>query len=314
MDTRVGDRTRLVQRDRAYWLRLLRLTVFALGAAIFVMVFIAPSLFGALGMWWLTHPQCAGDGGRTPGDFGHAYEEVVVVARETGDAHRGFYIPSRNGAHVIVPPPLNSARGHTLHEIDVLARHGYGVLSYESRACNGAGRVTSLGYLEVEDLAGALNWLLARPDVDPERIGVHGFSSAGATATMAAARYPQLRAVVAEGGYHDLGPGTLGVGGNIVEAAVRAAAALTYHLATGVDIREVSPIAVIGQVAPRPILLIYGSREVTLRGAREQLAAAGENAALWEVPGAGHGDYVLVAPEAYARRLVAFFDAALLGE
>ncbi|MCZ7546504.1 MAG: hypothetical protein M5R40_24580 [Anaerolineae bacterium] len=296
-----------MRRDRAYWRRLTRLTVAALVATLVIMLLIVPAALGVVGMWALTHPGCA-SADRTPADYGHEYEDVVVVSREDGGQHRAFYVASENGAHVIFPPAFNGGRDSRLHEADVLIRQGYGALMFESRSC--MGRVNTLGAREVEDVGGALDWLLARPGVDPAHIGIHGFSSAGATAIMAAARFPELRAVVAEGGYHDLGRGTLGVGGSIVEAVTRAASRLTYRAATGVDIDTVSPVAVIDRIAPRPILLIYGGREVALEGGYAQLAAAGDNAALWEVPGAGHGNYLWIAPEAYAERVTAFFEAA----
>lgn len=300
-----------VTRDRGYWLRLWRLTATALGATLLLMLVAMPAIFGALGMWSLTHTPCA-DTGLTPANYGREYEDVTISSGEAGGAHRGFYIPSRNGAHVIFPPAFGGGRDGRLAEANVLIERGYGVLTFESRSC--MGRVNTLGYREVDDVAGALDWLLARPDVDAARIGVHGFSSAGATAIMAAARRPELRAVVAEGGYHDLGRGSIGEGGNIVETIARITAKMTYRLATGVDVSAVSPVSVIGQIAPRPILLIYGTDEVSLPGAREQLAAAGGNAQLWEVPRAWHGGYLAVAPAEYAQRVVAFFDAALLGE
>jgi pimeloyl-ACP methyl ester carboxylesterase len=83
-----------------------------------------------------------------------------------------------------------------------------------------------------------------------------------------------------------------------------------YRLMTGYDLSVLSPVSVIDEIAPRPILLIYGTAEPSLPGARLQLAAAGENAQLWEVPGAGHGGYMDVAPAEFERRVIAFYNSA----
>jgi hypothetical protein len=58
-------------------------------------------------------------------------------------------------------------------------------------------------------------------------------------------------------------------------------------------------------------LLIYGSQEVSLSGAYKQKAAAGNNATLWVVEGAGHGTYLNVAPEEDEARLIGFFEEGL---
>ena len=145
------------------------------------------------------------------------------------------------------------------------------------------------------------------------KIGIHGFSVGGAIATMAGARYPALAAISAEGGYHDFGdqlsdnvaaqwPGL----GFLYEWGVR----VGYRLTTGYDLAVLSPITAIRQTAPRPVLLIYGTAEPSLPGARLQLAAAKGNVQLWEVPGATHGSYLADAPEEYERRLIAFYDSA----
>jgi pimeloyl-ACP methyl ester carboxylesterase len=175
----------------------------------------------------------------------------------------------------------------------------------------------SLGYEEIDEVADALDYLTSRPDIDPDHIGVFGFSSAGATAIMAAARLPQLKAVVAEGGYGDFAEDSLtanpdGSLFSYVQAGFFWSVRQTYRLLTGLDINLLSPVDVIGRIAPRPILLIYGSKEISLTGARNQQTAAGGNAELWIVEGAGHGDYLDVAPEAYEAQLVSFFDRSLL--
>ncbi len=301
--------TRTRRFTRRYWRRLFIVTVILLLAAVIGM----PVVGGWLITYGLTHGPCSDDP-RTPADFGHVYEDVRVPA-DGEHGFRAYFIPGENRATVIIPPPTSSGRGNRLHEADVLARNGYAVLIYESRRCAGMGPI-SLGYQEVNEVGDALAYLQSRPDVDPDRIAVFGFSSAGATSVMAGARYPALRAVIAEGGYGDFAEGAVGlgtVGDNPLETIFKWSLAVSYRVITGVDIDRLSPQDVIGQIAPRPVLLVYGSEERSLAGAYDQLAAAGDNAELWVVPGAHHGDYVYVAANEYERRLIAFLDKALFG-
>jgi len=233
----------------------------------------------------LLTPAC-GDSGATPADYGHAYQDVTLAAR-AGGRFRAFFVPGSNGAAIIIPPPYGGGRDARLEEADVLVRHGYAVLAFESRRCAGMGRL-SLGYKETDEVADAL-------------------------AIMAAARLPELHAVIAEGGYGDLAEGAFADSGDgllvrLYEWSVRS----SYRLLTGVELDKLSPIDVIDQIAPRPILLIYGSREISLDSARQQRARAGDNADLWVVEGAGHGNYLDLAPVDYEQRVIGFFDAALL--
>lgn len=296
-------------RPPGYWSRL---------ASWFVLTLIItlpglPVLLGFLMVWGLIYPPCA-ESRQTPQDYGFDYEEVTLPARAGGN-FRGYFVPGSNGAAVIVVPPFNAGRAGRLREGMLLARHDYTVFAFESRRCAGMGGL-SLGYKEVDEVADALAYLQTRPEVDLQRIGVYGFSSAGATAIMAAARLPQLKAVVAEGGYGDFAEETLtpaagskGFSGYF-QAAFFWSARQFYDLLTGMDINLLSPTDVIGRISPRPILLIYGSREVSLVGARRQ-QAAGENTELWVVEGAGHGNYFDVMSKEYETRLTTFFDESL---
>jgi len=274
-----------------------------------VLLVVFPFALGVIFIRVLTTGGCGGDG--DPAAFDLPFEEITFLSSQFDTPIRGFFIPGDNGVTIILPPAFTSGRGGWLHEIAVLHQYGYSVLSYESRSC--MGQYVSLGYAEVTEVGDALNYLATRPDVDMEKVGIHGFSSAGATSIMAAARYPVLRAVLAEGGYHDFGeqlhdnvqaqwPGL----GMLYEFGVR----VGYRLTMGYDLSVLSPISVIGQITPRPILLIYGTAEPALPGARLQLAAAGANAQLWEVPGATHGSYWYTAPEEFERRVIAFYDSA----
>lgn len=293
-----------------YWLRLSLFFLVTLTFALFV----TPILWGSLFILGLVYLPCA-NSGLSPADYGYKGEEVILQAR-AGGSFKGYFLAGSNGATVIIPPTLANGRSYRLPEAVMLARHGYTVFLFESRRCAGMGPV-SLGYLEVDEVADALAYLATRPEVDPDRIGVYGFSSAGATAIMAAARFPELKAVVAEGGYSDFardnlqheGDGLRGYFLSLFYGAVRP----TYRMVIGVEIDRLSPVTVIDEIAPRPILLVYGSHEVNSPGGRQQ-TAAGDNAELWIVEGAGHGTYLAAAPQAYEARITGFFDEALLGD
>lgn len=211
-----------------------------------------------------------------------------------------------NGATIIIAPAYANGRGGDLHYADVFHRAGFNVLTMNSRVCTSY-RQISLGYQEVEDVEAALNYLSGRADIDSQRISIHGFSSAGATSLMAAARLPQIRAVSAEGGYEDF-PTALGLGqpADFFTTLFRESKVLAYRLFIGSDITELSPLNAIHQIAPRPILLIYGSLEITLPGAYQMLERAGTNAELWVVEGSDHGGYLMVAREEFEQRVATF--------
>lgn len=290
-----------------------RRTLILAALAVLLAIGGTPAALGCLTTYALLYSPCS-EAATTPGDFGLAYEDLTISAR-AGGRFRAFFIPPSDtaGAVIVIPPTTAGGRGTRLDKVDMFARHGYGVVTFESRRCAGMGPL-SLGYKETSEVGDVLAYLKTRPDVG--RIGIYGFSSAGAASVMAAAKYPEIAAVIAEGGYGDFAEGAVGIGTNgdsVLESIYRRSVGVSYRAITGVNISRLSPIDVIGQIAPRPILLIYGSYEPSLAGAYKQLAAAGDNADLWVVEGATHGAYFKVAPEEYERRVIAFFDAALLG-
>lgn len=261
-------------------------------------------------MWILLHPLCGSTDTLTPTPL---HLEGFELDASAGGSFKGYYIPSTNGATIIFPPAYSSTRVARWNEAQILWRHGYGVVLYEARRCAGMGAV-SLGYQEVNEIRDVIAYLQERGDVDMTRVGINGFSAGGAAAIMAAARYPELRAVVAEGGYANM---QAIIDNNSVDAPFlftfwRWSMQITYQQVTGNSIHDLDPLGAIADIAPRPILLIYGSDESSLAGAYLQLAAAGDNAELWVVEESGHGGYTHAAPNEYEQRVVAFFDRSLL--
>jgi uncharacterized protein len=237
-----------------------------------------------------------------PADAGLTFE-LVTVPSESSVPFQGYFVPGaepRTGV-TIISVFLNA------REIAAYQRHGYNVFLYDPLDC--AGQPNTLGNLEVNQVGDALNYLGTRSDVDTNKIAVAGFSYGGATALMAGARYPQLKAVQAEGGYADFADEVRDYSsGWWFSGLFDLGARLSYRFTTGQELSSLSPISVIGQIAPRPIFLIYGTGDPALPGAYREQQAAGSNASLWVVQNSGHGGYIIVAPDEYERRVVAFMD------
>ena len=138
-------------------------------------------------------------GTETPTDRGLEYVEATFTTAD-GVQLSGWYIPSLNGAAVVMPHGATSTRTSVLDQAAVLARHGYGVLLFDARGMGrSGGRAMNLGWYGDRDLAAAIDYLEARPDVDPSKIAAVGESMGGEEAIGAIGRDPRLRAVVAEG-------------------------------------------------------------------------------------------------------------------
>ena len=70
---------------------------------------------------------------------------------------------------------------------------------------------------------------------------------------------------------------------------------------------------IIGRIAPRPVLLIYAENGVGGEELNQVFHQAAEGTAeLWRVPGSSHLGGIDAQPEEYERRVIAFFNRALL--
>jgi len=243
-------------------------------------------------------------------DLGRPKEPVALRAAD-GVTLRGWYVPSRNRAAVIVLHGTGSNRDGVARHARLLARHGYGVLALDLRGHGrSGGRSTSLPW-KLDDLDAAIAWLSARPDIDRGRLSALGVSLGGEVALRAAARRPALRALVAEGvAGGDLSDARRGGDGVLALAQIGVLYAASDVLAGGGP--GASDAQLVRRVAPRPVLLISaGAREGRI--ARSFAAGAGPAVSGWNLPHAAHGSALRTAPREYERRVVSFLDRSLLG-
>jgi fermentation-respiration switch protein FrsA (DUF1100 family) len=253
----------------------------------------------------------------TPDELGLAYEEVAF-ATDDGLQLRGWFLPSRQGrAAVILGHGFTRSRQELLDVAAMLHRNCYNVLLFDWRAHGESeGERTTFGYKEVQDVAAALDFVSSRPEVDPERIGVLGKSLGGAIAIRAAADLSQVKAVVSDSPFPSL-QDSIEVGvrrrGPLGAWPLRPVAMLLGTRTLGIDPDWVRPIDDIGEISPRPVLIMHGGRdELVPPDTGERLyAAAAEPKFLWYAPEAAHVELSAQYPAEYEARVVTFFDAVL---
>jgi uncharacterized protein len=240
----------------------------------------------------------------------HTHQEYWLPT-EDGIEIRIWYYPSQNSAAVITFGGLNGSLGSDIPPVEALLEAGYGIVQVDSRACAQPSSPVTLGANEVYDAQAAFDFLRNRSEVDPDRIGAMGFSMGGATAIRLAARQPEIRSLVRDGGYASLADMFGQQKADSISARIlRTVIGWIFHQQTGVDIHTIRPIDDLAQINPRPVLLIYGEMEA--EPGLSQYQANGENSTLWIVPGGSHGKNHLVAPQEYQQRLLNFFNTTLL--
>lgn len=238
-------------------------------------------------------------------------EEVSFATRD-GLALRGWWVPSRQGAAVVLVHGGYDNRAHWLPELRLLAARGYGVLAYDSRGSGeSGGELVTAGDREQADVAAALDFVCARPGVDRARIGLVGFSFGSSAAALQAARDPRVRALALESTWTSFEDETRAKRGRW--GPLSSLPALWALRREGIDLANLRPVDHLAELSPRPLLLIAGADDddTPVPVMQRLFAAAREPKELWVVPHARHGDVAAAAPAEYERRLLAFFDGAL---
>jgi uncharacterized protein len=274
---------------------LVRLMVALLAAWVFIV-----SGMSLIYVYFLTYPPCPSLVQQPDG-----YQAVTFV---TADDHslNGFWRSPQNGAVVILLGGHGATRETMLPEAEVLARHGYGVLTMDYRHC--AGERATLGLREVDDLRAALEFVNNQPGV--EWVSVQGFSVGGVTAIRGAAQLPEIGAVISMGNYYNMWDAL-----NSPNAKPFSLNWQFENVISGLmwlQIRQpldtISPSSDLAKMKDRPVLLIFGENEAVHNRAAEQFQAAAGPKELWIVNGVGHGGYLSADPEEYKLRVLGFLD------
>ena len=295
-----------VRQRWRYWRNLAVYTFFLVIFACLFLQYVGHPYFYS---WGFAHPKRQPLNEVTPADIDLEYE---VVSFETADGLtlRGWYIPSRNGAAIMLYHPIGSNRIGTLLHAKMLASHGYGVLMMDIRAHGESqGELMPYGGPEAEDALAAVDFLQSRDDIEPERIGAMGLSLGTHLTILGAARSEAIRAVVVDG------PGATTFEDWPIAQSFGEYLWVPYDLVfytflpmhTGVT-APVSLLDSVPRIAPRPVFFIDGEPG---RAAAHFYQVAGDPKSIWIIPGGGHIDGITVNPQEYEQRVITFFDTAL---
>lgn len=236
--------------------------------------------------------------------------EISIPASPETPRLAAWYAPPSNRAAVVLIHGCGADRSGVLPETRILAQAGFGVLALDLPG-QGASEGNSLwGVAERRAVSAAVDWLIKRDEVDPQRVGALGQSMGAYIVTQAAVLDSRLRAVVIEAS-----PADVVVMNRMATSrwgVLSQWPTLWALYASGMPL-DMQPKDVIGSISPRPILLIGGKHDQLVRPfmLQQLYDAAREPKELWILEQAHHVDYAAVAPEEFRDGLLAFYRRTL---
>jgi pimeloyl-ACP methyl ester carboxylesterase len=300
------------------WQRRMRFTIAALGGVA------GAALAAGAGVGYYVADQITRPARPSPMD------ELAMSPFETGADYEDVTFPDARGDHMIhgwwlsrpetdrVIIGCGGYRGYKWHLVGIgtaLWRAGFNVLLFDYYG-HGAdvGRRISLGYHEINDFLAALDF--AEQRIPNARVGVIGYSMGGAIAIMGAALRDVVLALVADSPFTRHADVIADNVRNVLHLPGKPVARLAdYFLPriAGYRHADVEPINSIAAIAPRPLLLIHGTKDQTvpLHHAYENFAAAQEPKELWIGEGAVHCGTYFLNRRAYCERVTSFFENAI---
>lgn len=219
--------------------------------------------------------------GFTPFEVGLEADDVTFTT-DDGVRIAGWWLDQPDSESVVV-----IAHGHRGSKSDLLGigpglfRHGHSVLLFDFRGSSDSGDgALSLAFHEQRDLAAAVDYAAhRRPEA---RIAVLGFSGGASTAILTAAKDPRIEALVLDSPFSTLTDAVAQAfrGHRVPAAPFVPFVAAANRLFNGYRLKDVRPLDAIAQIAPRPILLMHGTRDEVIphQHALDLQEAAGEDA------------------------------------
>ncbi len=249
----------------------------------------------------------------TPDGFPYPTQTVTFTTTDEVSIE-GWYVAGTRPQAMILVHGVNANRQAMMAETRILAETGYHLLLFDLRGHGNSGQAKlTYGYNEARDVLAAVEYLDSLPDI--EQIGILGNSLGGSAVAHAAAEDSRLQAVIVQSSFTSLSHGIDDAFNKMALLPEWPFQPLIIGVAewrTGVRVGQVDSAAALSRVAPRPVLIIHGTRDdmFPLAHAERLYAAAQEPKTLWLVEGLGHVNVAAVDADAFKLRVLPFLEAA----
>ncbi len=283
------------------WLQLVVAAILLILATAFAFCLVGERL--------ILHPPRPGSRQPPPGG-----EEVYFPASDGVRIHGWNYAVSQpRGVIAYASGRGRGLNGFDFRYIPLFNKHSYSLLLFDARGLGDSEGVSSMGALEWRDYLGAVDFLAAR---GVSRVGFCGGSQGGASGIMAAARCPEVAAVVAESAYASWSTTLYYAMRSYAHLPAILARPGAWLLARWLGLRldfspkDAEPVQDIAAIAPRAVLLIHGPHDpyVPTSEVQRLYDAASQPKELWILPEAGHTQALEMRPQECEARIIAFFD------
>jgi len=244
---------------------------------------LSAALFGCSGVFFQPYRGHV----QTPKQLGLAYEDVYFQAGDGTPLH-AWFLPAESKALGTILFLHGNAENISTHIMSVrwLPARGFNVFLLDYRGYGASGGDASLSGVQ-DDVDAALRTLLARKDVDPNRVVVFGQSLGGSIAIYNVAHSPyrqHIRALVVESAFASY---------RQITREKLADFWLTWPLQWPLSWMvsdEHNPSVAVAGVSPIPLLIIQGDRDsiVPVDHGKRLFELAQEPKQLWIVSGGGH--------------------------
>ncbi len=289
-------------KTKSRFVRVLRGAGIALGILVLLLYIGLPVGMAAVAVW----PAQS-----TPGNPPAGFETVTLTA-DDGVQISAWYRPPTNGAVIILLHGAGGTRESMRQYAEMLARHGYGVLSLDLRGHGEShGQTNRLGWQGSLDVGAAVAFVQARPEV--QRIGGLGSSMGGEVLLGAASANPALRAIAADGATRRCLEEYLALEQN--RPLVHNFTARVMFAAVRLFSGSAPPLPLLESMQQAPttqfLLVAAGNNDEEIAFNRLFAETLGSRADLWIAPQVDHTGAFARYPDEYERRITAFFDSAL---
>ncbi|MCK4658780.1 MAG: alpha/beta hydrolase [Phycisphaerae bacterium] len=317
---RLGERTRrwgrrarhhagglggITERRRRRWAAaalLIRPARFCLTALVF-----APLVFGSL-----IHRIKIGNP-TDPGSYADWPLEEVTFETDDGLTLSGWFLPEESSnATVVICHGAGANKGNFVEFMNIFHGRGYSSLIFDFRGHGAsAGHTSTFGLFETADVTAAVDWLKERQPEYARHVFGLGSSMGAMALVRSAAQNVRIEAVVLDSCYvrapllarQHLGHIPL-VGPMLADLVL---ASMSLH--AGRSMWELDAGAVIGGLAPRPVLLIHGEDDFVIPPVNMTILydLAKEPKQKWLGPGL-HSNIMTTDFHGYTTRVINFFD------